>query len=311
MRRVNFKLRVDLGKRPPKRIVYEYHLDPPYKHARHYIGSTKNYEQRAAEHGAGLGANLLKVQLESGGTWHLVRTWKGGKAKERALKTCSGTQYCPECTPEPRSGNQRGGQYRTRKQRREASAIREANGRKPHLEIVGAREVTSEEMFGTGKWETTPEKEQAREAAVRLLEMQWQQERSEMTVTEQDVRAAAREDAERVITRQLENGWGADKMINHHDIVTSELAEAVTPAGKAYAEEYGLASVDLIGHLEREPEAEPMERMTSGAPAPNLAPVASQQPDGTPHPDRPGWAARHGVYQRVRQAEDQPQRQPA
>ena len=100
-------------------------------------------------------------------------------------------------------------------------------------------------MFGPGIPEPTPVQEQVREAAFTLLEMQWQQERSEMPVKEQDVRAAAREDAERVITRQLENGWGVDRMINHHDIVTSELREAVTPAGQAYAEEYGLASVQI------------------------------------------------------------------
>lgn len=314
-RRVSFKLRVDLGKRVPRRIVYLFHLDPPPEgfapdwHARHYLGSSEDLARRDMQHGNGSGANILRVHKERGGSWHVVRTWKGGKQKERALKTCSGTQYCRECTPEPRSGNQRGGQYRTRKQRQEASLIREANGRKPKLEIVGAREVTPAEMFGPGIPEPTPEQEQVREAACTLLEMQWKAE--EMTVQEQDVRAAAREDAERVITRQLENGWGIDRMINHHDIVTSELQEAVAPAGKAYAEEYGRAAVDLLGDLEPTPEAQPMDLIPPARLGAERAPVAVLQRDGTPDPARPGWATKHGIYQRVRQADDQPQRQPA
>src|ERR1700758_320227 len=125
-----FKLRVDLGKNPPKKIVYLYHLDPPYKHAKHYLGKTDDFSRRDAEHGGPHGARLLQVQKEAGGTWHLVRTWRGGAKKERALKTTSGAQYCPECTPNPRSGNQRGGMYRTRRARKQAQMTREANRQK-------------------------------------------------------------------------------------------------------------------------------------------------------------------------------------
>lgn len=161
-RRAAFKLRVDLGKRPPARIVYEYHLDPPPGgfapdwHARHYIGSSANFGRRDAQHGGPQGANILRVHKERGGSWHVVRTWKGGKSKERALKTAAGTQYCPECTPNPRSGNQRGGRYLTRPQRAAARAAREANRSKNGVEVVGAREITGQELF-PAPYHPTPE----------------------------------------------------------------------------------------------------------------------------------------------------------
>jgi len=303
--------RVDLGKRPPKRIVYLVHLDPPYKHAKHYLGKTNiTVTRRDARHAAGQGARLLQVQAQAGGTWHVVRTWRGGDRKERQLKTRSGALYCPECHPDDwQPGTdppKKSARYLTRSQRAAARQAREANRQKTGVEITGARELSPGELF-PAPWTPTPEQEQATDAAVRLLEMQWQQEGHGMPVTEQDVRAAAREDAARVVGRQAADGWGVDRIINHHDVVSQELREAVTSQGKAYADEYTLAAVQLIGEMEREPEPEPMPRVNP-APA-QLAPVAAGLAEGTPHPQLPGWQARSGIYQRA--AAEQDQRQPA
>lgn len=83
--------------------VYLLHLDPPYKHARHYIGwaSPGNLAHRLGHHAAGSGANLLRVVAEAGGTWTVVRTWAGGRDLERRIKRRGGAaRVCPTCRPE-------------------------------------------------------------------------------------------------------------------------------------------------------------------------------------------------------------------
>src|SRR5215472_3716865 len=104
-----------LGLSAPQMVVYLYHLDPPYKHAAHYLGSTDDLDRRDAEHGGPHGARLLQVQKQAGGTWHLVRTWAGGRQKESELKSNNGKRYCPECTPRPLPGINT--QHRVRKTR--------------------------------------------------------------------------------------------------------------------------------------------------------------------------------------------------
>jgi predicted GIY-YIG superfamily endonuclease len=83
--------------------VYLLHLDPPVKHARHYVGYTsKGVEQRLEAHRAGRGARLLEVVKEAGGTFRLTRTWPGSRALERAIKDRKNApKLCPECTPQP------------------------------------------------------------------------------------------------------------------------------------------------------------------------------------------------------------------
>lgn len=83
--------------------VYLIHLDPPYKHARHYTGWTSNLGERLEAHRAGRGARLLEVVKEAGGSWRLARTWPGPKALERAIKDLhAAPEFCPECSPHPR-----------------------------------------------------------------------------------------------------------------------------------------------------------------------------------------------------------------
>jgi hypothetical protein len=86
-------------------IVYILHLDPPYRHARHYTGHAEpgHLAERLAEHGTARGGRLLQVQREAGGSWHLARTLPGGRDLERAIKDAQAVpRYCPDCTPTPR-----------------------------------------------------------------------------------------------------------------------------------------------------------------------------------------------------------------
>jgi hypothetical protein len=116
-----------LGLPAPRKVVYLYHLDPPYKHAAHYLGSSDDFDRRDAEHGGPHGARLLQVQKQAGGTWHLVRTWAGGGQKESELKSNNGKRYCPECTEHPLPGiNTVPRQRKTRHQRAQERQQREA-----------------------------------------------------------------------------------------------------------------------------------------------------------------------------------------
>jgi hypothetical protein len=120
-----------LGLPAPQMVVYLYHLDPPYKHAAHYLGSTDDLARRDAEHGGPHGARLLQVQKEAGGTWHLVRTWAGGRQKESELKSNNGKRYCPECTKHPLPGiDTVPRQRKTRRQRAQEQRQREAQANK-------------------------------------------------------------------------------------------------------------------------------------------------------------------------------------
>ena len=120
-----------LGSMQPGMIVcYLLHLDPPYRHAGHYLGSTEDLERRLSEHGGPHGSPLLLAQKRAGGSWYLVRTWVGTRNKESELKSNNGKRYCPECTEHPRPGiNTVFRQRKTRNQRRrehqEALALQE------------------------------------------------------------------------------------------------------------------------------------------------------------------------------------------
>ncbi len=79
--------------------VYLIHFNPPYKHARHYLGVTSRpVAERLEEHRAGRGARLTQVAAEAGCVLELVRTWKGGRALERRLKRRKNAPcLCPKC----------------------------------------------------------------------------------------------------------------------------------------------------------------------------------------------------------------------
>ena len=90
---------------PPNGTVYLLHFERPYKHARHYIGWTKDLDARLAAHRSGQGARLLAVLLRAHGIGFVVaRTWTGAtRARERQIKTQGGaSRCCPVCGVEPR-----------------------------------------------------------------------------------------------------------------------------------------------------------------------------------------------------------------
>ncbi len=84
-------------------FCYLLHFDTPYKHARHYLGSTSNIDARLARHRAGNGARLMSVITQAGITWQLARLWhcdtlQEAHELERRLKRWSGSgQFCPIC----------------------------------------------------------------------------------------------------------------------------------------------------------------------------------------------------------------------
>jgi hypothetical protein len=99
---------------PPGGIVYLLHFDPPYRHAKHYIGysaSSGFLKARLAAHERGQGARLLEVVHEAGIGWQLARTWPGTPARERQIKRQGGaSRCCPMCGVTPRTPRQPAGQ---------------------------------------------------------------------------------------------------------------------------------------------------------------------------------------------------------
>jgi hypothetical protein len=88
-------------------IVYLIHFDEPYKHARHYLGSTTeaNLMARLEHHRTGNGSRLMAAASAAGVPWRVVRMWAGDKNTERKMKdNVKGNtgQYCPLCRQNPR-----------------------------------------------------------------------------------------------------------------------------------------------------------------------------------------------------------------
>jgi predicted GIY-YIG superfamily endonuclease len=82
--------------------IYLLHFTTPVAHARHYLGSAADVLARLEVHRSGQGARLTQVAVLRGARLELVRTWRGGRVKERAMKQAyhhAFTQLCPLCTP--------------------------------------------------------------------------------------------------------------------------------------------------------------------------------------------------------------------
>jgi len=81
--------------------IYLLHLDPPFKHAAHYLGWAYNVRKRVREHRSGSRrcSPLLRAQLEAGGEILLARVWPGGdRTLERKMKNQGGlSRHCPLC----------------------------------------------------------------------------------------------------------------------------------------------------------------------------------------------------------------------
>lgn len=89
--------------------VYLVHLDPPYQHAKHYLGFTKHragmtvaesVASRLDYHQRGQGSRLLRAAVAAGCVLKVTRIWDAGsRDDERRLKCQSSTPYCPICNP--------------------------------------------------------------------------------------------------------------------------------------------------------------------------------------------------------------------
>jgi predicted GIY-YIG superfamily endonuclease len=87
----------------PGEVVYLLHLDPPYRHARHYTGTTRDLPARLQAHREGRGGRLMEVVKQAGGSFRLARTWPGGRDRERAIKDRhEAPRLCPECSARPK-----------------------------------------------------------------------------------------------------------------------------------------------------------------------------------------------------------------
>ena len=81
-------------------VIYLLHFHVPYKHARHYLGSTADLDARLAEHRQGTGARLMGVIASAGINWTLSRAWPGDRKRERKLKNRHRRALCPLCGPQ-------------------------------------------------------------------------------------------------------------------------------------------------------------------------------------------------------------------
>ena len=81
--------------------VYLLHIEPPWRHCKHYLGWSPDIANRYVVHCSGRGARLTGQAIEAGSKLILARTWPGATPDdERRMKGRGLTPLCPICTPE-------------------------------------------------------------------------------------------------------------------------------------------------------------------------------------------------------------------
>jgi hypothetical protein len=84
-------------------MLYLLHLEPAFKHARHYLGFTAydDVKWRLERHLAGQGSPLIRAAVGAGCEIILAATMPGDRARERQLKNMGGLgrSCCPLCKP--------------------------------------------------------------------------------------------------------------------------------------------------------------------------------------------------------------------
>ena len=100
--------------------IYLLHIDPPYKHAKHYCGFTPDLRvnRRAMEHIDGVrgkASPLILAALDAGCAVTIARRWEGAqhdRIQERKIKnTRRVPDYCPVCRAKRRQASKtKGGQ---------------------------------------------------------------------------------------------------------------------------------------------------------------------------------------------------------
>ena len=110
-------------------MIYILHIDPPYHHARHYVGWTKDEDvtRRVSQHLKQTGSRpskLVRAALEGGRTVTLVTTLEGDRDLEREIKRGGNTaRYCPLCRA---AYNARAAAWMRAKRKRVRARAREA-----------------------------------------------------------------------------------------------------------------------------------------------------------------------------------------
>jgi hypothetical protein len=276
---VDFPQFVHLQDEPPEQICYEVHIEPPYKHASNYIGRIKSGGdlcERLWEHEAGEGSVLLKSAVEAGCTLELVRTWEGDGYKERALKVCSGKQYCPKCTDEPRAGMRvrQGSKHTTRRQREAAALQREHEKKEKAAREKKGPGVEDREFMPLVRPEPhTPTREELAEQEKAMTEMEalWARQAKErdMKQAEIEARLEGGEAGEREVLEGIERGMDPDEAMARHEEIAGVLDhEAETPQDRSFADAYWISGRyagesareeirDPQGYAELEPREEP------------------------------------------------------
>lgn len=80
--------------------VYVLHIEPPYRHARHYVGFTeRSFEERLDDHLSGRGSPLIRAAVAAGCSVMLAIGWDDGTRRfERILKKRKDCpNWCPCC----------------------------------------------------------------------------------------------------------------------------------------------------------------------------------------------------------------------
>jgi predicted GIY-YIG superfamily endonuclease len=82
--------------------VYLLHFERPYKgRMRHYLGFTRDLEQRLANHRQGTACVTTKLAFDRGIGFTLARTWVGTPKLEREIKRHGVVNSCPICPRRP------------------------------------------------------------------------------------------------------------------------------------------------------------------------------------------------------------------
>jgi predicted GIY-YIG superfamily endonuclease len=67
--------------------------------SRHYLGFTRNLEQRLVSHRQGTACATTKLAFDRGIGFTLARTWPGTQKLERGIKRTWVVNCCPICRP--------------------------------------------------------------------------------------------------------------------------------------------------------------------------------------------------------------------
>ncbi len=87
--------------------IYLLHFERPYKgKMRHYLGFTRDLDNRLENHRRGTACVTTKRAFDRGIGFVLARTWLGPVRLERAIKRHGVVRSCPICTPDQTSTNE-------------------------------------------------------------------------------------------------------------------------------------------------------------------------------------------------------------